>query len=293
MKFGTLLDKLAKKSGGVDTSKQNFIDLLSSNLEIPDEIVEALDKGLMNIDAAKNNPEVRKVMKAETLNGLDSKVLDILEEFGIETIDDIKNEKNSFEKVSKMVKVIKEDIEKKTKGAGKLDKDGYDKQVADLNKLLKEHKDLLANKEKEWNDTRESDHTTFDIQKLLMGKDYAFPKEMDADLKLQTAYAAVNKQLQGKGLKIIRNENKQPVIVDKENKPAYNDKHEALELASFIDGALAQNKLLRVNDQNPDNGSGNNHTVQLDGNGQPAKTPANFQQGISQLDQMIADASKS
>ena len=38
--------------------------------------------------------------------------------------------------------------------------------------------------------------------------------------------------------------------MNKEGQPAYSETNEALEPNTFIDGALAQNKLLKINDAN-------------------------------------------
>lgn len=256
MKFGTLLSDLAKKSG-VDTTQQEFISLLSHDIEIPDAIADKLNKGLLSIDAAKNNAEVKKAIRAEALNGVDSKITELLEELGIEEVDDITNEKNSFNKIGLLTKKVQALEAKKASSSKNTDKAEIEKQIAELQKQLKTEKENFTAKEKEWQSAREGDLTNFDIQKLLLGKDYSLPKEMDRDLVITTAQSAINKALAAKGFKIVRNEQGQLTVVDKDGNKAYSDSHEEIQLPSFIDGALAQNKLLKVNDQNQ-NGGGNN-----------------------------------
>lgn len=274
MKFGTLLSDLAKKAG-VDTTQQDFVSLLSHDIEIPDAIATAMNKGLLNIDAAKNNPDVKKAIRAEALNGVDSKINDILEELGIDDAAEILEEKNSYEKIAKLTKKVKE-LEGKKAGSGKKEeKDALETKIADLNKEIKGLKDGHTVKEKEWQTAREGDLNRFDLHKKLLGKEYALPKEMDSDLKLTTAESAINKALATKGYKLVRTETGLS-IVDKDGNKAYNDNHEPLEVDQFIDGALAQNKLLKVNDQSQGGGgnSGQQQTIISGNGGQQGNTQA-------------------
>ncbi len=246
-KLGTLIATLAAKVG-IDNTSDELKDILAITSEVPDDIATALETKLLTVDAAKNNRDIRNAIKAEVLNGADAKLNDLIEEFGIEVNDDYKGEKNTYEKISRLGKLIAETTAKKAGAGSKTEKGEFEKQLTELNAQLKAAKESLLAKEKEFSETRNSDLTSFEIQKILLGKDYSLPKEMDADLKISTAQSAINKQLASKGLKIVREEDGTLKIVTKDNLPAYSEKNEPLELHSYIDGALAQNKLLRVND---------------------------------------------
>lgn len=261
MKFGTLLSNLAKKAG-VDVAAPEFIALLSHDIEIPDAIADNLNKGLMDINAAKANTEVRKAIRTEALNGVDSKVTELLEELGIEEADDITGEKNSYEKVAKLTRKVKEMESKKAGTSNNKDKAEIEKQIAELNGKLKTANETLTKKEKEWEATRESDLTRFDLHRQLLGKESSLPKDLDDELKLSTLEGAVNKSLAAKGYKLVRTEAGLS-IVDKDGNKAYSDKHEEIQASSFIDGALAQNKLLKVSDQSQ--GGGGNTQQQIQG----------------------------
>lgn len=267
MKLSAFVERLAKKAA-VDTSLL-ALPATVNDVDIPDDIANNIDKALMTLDAAKNNPDVKKAIKTETLNGVDAKINDILEELGITSdATEILEEKNSFEKIAKLTKKVK-DLESKKAGSGKKEeKDVLEQKIADLNKEIKAAKDALTAKEKEWLDTRNGDLTNFEIQKKLLGKDYSLPKEMNADLKVTTAQSAINMALQAKGYKLIRNEQGNLQIVDKDGNKAYSDSHEELQVDSFIDGALAQNKLLKVNDQGQGGGGNNGQQTIISGGGQ-------------------------
>lgn len=272
MKFGTFLSNLAKKAG-VDVSTPEFIALLPHDIEIPDAIADSLNKGLMDINAAKANADVRKAIRTEALNGVDTKVDELLEEMGLtdDEANDIKGEKNSYEKVAKLTRKVKELESKKAGTTNKQDKDAIEQQIKELNNKLKAANETLATKQKEWEATREGDLTRFDLHRLLLGKESSLPKDLDDDVKLTTLEGAVNKALAAKGYKLVRTDAGLS-IVDKDGNKAYSDKHEEVLASSFIDGALAQNKLLKVSDQSQ-GGGGITDTNQIQGGGQQQQNP--------------------
>lgn len=287
MKFGTLLSNLAKKAA-VDVSTPEFIALLSHDIDIPDPIADSINKGLMDINAAKANKDVRNAIRTEALNGVDTKVDELLTELGLSDEDatPIKGEKNSYEKVALLTRKVKELEEKKSKSNKGADKEIYEKQIRELNDSIKAVKADLVKKEKEFNEAREGDLTNFEQYKLLLGKNYVFPDDMDTELKLQTALAAVNKSLQKDGFKMVRNpETGLLTVLKKDGTQAYNDKNELVEASSYIDGALAQNKLLKVTDQRQQQGGGNTHT-QTQG-GQQQNNPY-YQQQVEETNKELA-----
>lgn len=254
MKVGQLIANLAKKLN-LDTTSEEFKEVVGISIEIDDETATKIEKGLLTIDAAKAHKDVRKVIRAEVLNGVDATLAELVEELGVEVDDDFKNETNSFTKIGKLAKRIK-DIESK-KAANPEQKKEIEKQIEKLNAELRDAKKALADKEAEFKLTRDNDLTNFELQKILLGKNYALPKEMDSDLKVQTALNAVNRELTKKGFKIARTEDGQLTVLTKEGLEAYNEKNEAVKLSDFIDSALAVNKLLAISDPNQQ-GGGNN-----------------------------------
>lgn len=255
MKVGQLIANLAKKLN-LDTTSEEFKEVVGISIEIDDETATKIEKGLLTIDAAKAHKDVRKVIRAEVLNGVDATLAELVEELGVEVDDDFKNETNSFTKIGKLAKRIK-DIESK-KAANPEQKKEIEKQIEKLNAELRDAKKAIADKEAEFKLIRDNDLTNFELQKILLGKNYALPKEMDSDLKVQTALNAVNRELAKKGFKIARTEDGQLTVLNKEGLEAYNEKNEAVKLSDFIDNALAVNKLLAISDPNLQQGGGNN-----------------------------------
>lgn len=256
-KLGKILETQFKKLGIEITDEVK--DLIALENEVPDETASKIDRGLITIESAKTNHDVIKVLKHSTLAGIDAKIDDIIKEMGVTVDEDFANEKNSYEKVAKLSKILMEAGKRKGEGnskeglseAVKKEREDWVKQQAELQGKLKDITDLLAAKEKSFTSTREKDLTDFELQKILLGKDYVFPKEMDSSIKVEAAIGAINRELAKRGDLIKRNEAGQLVITDSRGEKAYNEKHEPIDnITHYIDSVLSSNKLLNVNDPN-------------------------------------------
>lgn len=254
-KLSTVLERQFKKLGIEITD--DLKSLLELENEVPDEVAGKIDKGLLTIEAAKTNPDVTKVLKQSILAGADAKMDEIIKELGVTVDEDFANNKNTYDKIAQLSKMLHEAGKKKGEANSKeglsesvkKEREAFNAEKAQMQAQLKQITDSLTAKETEFKTTRESDLTSFELQKILLGKDYVFPKDMDGSIKVQTAMATLNKDLAEKGLVIKRNEAGSLVITDKEGQKAYTDKHEPIDNPlSYIDGVLTQNKLLNIND---------------------------------------------
>lgn len=278
-KLGSILERQFKKLG-IDITDE-LKQLIELDTEVTDDVANKIDKGLLTVEAAKSNPEVNKVLKQQILAGADNKMDELIKELGVTVDEDFANEKNTYEKIARLSKSLVDHGRKKAEASSKegvsealkKERETFATKEADYQNKLRQITESLTAKETEFKTTRESDLTSFELQKILLGKDYVFPKEMDSSLKVQTALGALNKDLAAKGLVIKRSEAGTLVITDKEGNKAYTDKHEAIDNPdSYIDSVLTSNKLLNINDpnaQNQNNGSdGNNRTITNNNNGQ-------------------------
>lgn len=265
-KLGSILERQFKKLGIEITDELKPIIALDT--EITDEVAGKIDKGLLTIEAAKSNTDVIKFLKQSTLAGADAKMDEIIKEMGLTVGEDFAAEKNTYEKIVMLSKLLHEHGKKKGEGTSKenvsevikKEREAWSSKEADFQKQLKALTEGLAAKETEFKTTRENDLTSFELQKILLGKDYVFPKEMDGSIKVNTALGIINKDLVEKGYVIKRNEAGSLVITDKDGNKAYTDKHELIDSPNnYIDAVLTHNKLLNINDpskqQQPSNGS--------------------------------------
>lgn len=256
-KLGSVLERQLKKLGIEITD--DLKPILELDTELNDDIATKIDKGLLTIEAAKTNTDVLKVLRQSILGSADAKMDEIIKEMGVTVDETFVNEKNTYEKIAMLSKILHDAGKKKGEGLSKenvsevlkKEREIFGAKEAEMQKKLKELTDSLTTKETEFKTTRENDLTSFELQKILHGKDYVFPKEMDSSLKVQTALGALNKDLAEKGYVIKRNEAGTLVITDKEGNKAYTDKHELIaDPNTYIDSVLTSNKLLNINDPN-------------------------------------------
>lgn len=248
-KIGTLIEKLFKKAG-IDTSTEELKPLFALEAEIADDTVSKVDKSLLTLDAAKNNSEIIKAIKATTLSGADSKLDELITELGLQPNEDFTSNKNTYDKIAVVTKLAHE-AGKKAAGAGNKEgaKEWADKE-ADYNRQLKELKEVKIAKENEISTLQRTGKINNRVERRLLqkAKELNLPEEMDIDLKLQVVTGAIGGELQKKGIRWELDENDNLIVVDKDGKPAYNPSDNvAYEPNNLIDGALAQNKLLKIN----------------------------------------------
>lgn len=256
-KIGEIIARQFKKLGIDPTDEVKA--LLELDTEVSDDIASKLDKGLLSVDAAKQHPELKTHFRAALLGSADSRMDDLIKELGITVNEEFANEKNTYERIPLLVKAALDHGKKVAETDGKLnvgellkkERDAFAQKEADLNRKLAELTKTLTDKETEFTSSRQNDLTNFELQKLLLNKNYVFPKEMDPNLKVTTALGAINTELKKSGLQIKLAETGVLEIVDKEGKPAFTDKYEPIkDVNSYIDGVLTQNKLLQINDPN-------------------------------------------
>lgn len=265
VKTGVLIERLFKKAG-IDTNIEELKSLFSIDAEIPDEYANKVDGALLTLEAAKGNPEINRMLRKSHFDTVDQKLVDIIKESGVTLGEDYEKEPNTLAKISMLSKALieagkrKAEVNNKEGVQDQLKKlsDEFAAKEASYQKQLKESSDNYTAKEKEFSTTRESDLTDFEVSKKLLGKDYIFPKEMDSAVKVTTAYSTLKNELAKNGFLLKRGESGHLVITDKEGNPAYDQKHNKIsDVDQFIDGVLAQNKLLKINDANDNNNSNN------------------------------------
>ena len=269
-KLGVFLEGIFKKAGIEITDELKPLTELDT--DITDTVTSQVNKNLLTVTAAISNSEVNKQLRQRILGVADEQMETLIAELGLQPDDAFVANKNTYEKITALTKLALESGKKAAGSNNKTTAEEWQKKEAEYNKQLKELKDGLTAKETEFKTTRENDLTAFELQKILLGKDYIFPAEMDTNLKVNTALGAVQQELTKKGFNIKRNESGQLVIVNKEGQPAYSDTNEALEPNTFIDGALAQNRLLKVSDSSQQQQQGSHGAQTIQNNQQKGNT---------------------
>lgn len=248
--LGEAINNLAM-AAGISADNEHLKSVLSSptisNATIPDELISAINSNLMNLESAKNNPELSKHFKATIYNGVDNELLNTLKETG--DYDSIKEvidaERSSTKKMSLAIKKIKE-LAANTTNKGEL-KDYQEK----INVLTRQINDLNSQKASEVQSITDKLNNEFSAkleglayENLLSSKKLANPLGWEKDLLTLAAKTEIGKALESKGYikkmteKGFELQTKEGTQVFENNKPVtFND---------FADRVLLDKKLLEV-----------------------------------------------
>jgi len=248
--LGEAINNLAM-AAGISADNEHLKSVLSSptisNATIPDELISAINSNLMNLESAKNNPELSKHFKATIYNGVDNELLNTLKETG--DYDSIKEvidaERSSTKKMSLAIKKIKE-LAANTTNKGEL-KDYQEK----INILTRQINEINAQKASEVQSITDKLNNEFSAkleglayENLLSSKKLANPLGWEKDLLTLAAKTEISKALESKGYikkmtdKGFELQTKEGTQVFENNKPVtFND---------FADRVLLDKKLLEV-----------------------------------------------
>jgi len=259
MKAGDLFHQLLK-SAGFDTTDKAFIDVLSkaefANTELPESITSALTTNLLTIDAAKNNPILKKHFVGNALDPINKGIEELIAEYGIDEVTkaEILADQNTYNKYKVSAKKIAELKEKSAGSTNKGEKADLERQINELNKQLS----LVATDTQSKIDTIKNEYE----QRILNREiDYTLsskplPGQFDRDVEVNIARQFVDKALATKGA-VIRTIDGRIAVKQKDN-PEMDifENGKPLTFDALTDMALAENKFIKVS--NPNNGGGNN-----------------------------------
>ncbi len=286
MKLIDLLKSLATKSK-LDLTKPEFVSVLeaSKDIEVPQTFADQLESSLMTEDAAFNNQKVRGRVHAEIFDGEDLYLNTILPDLDIEdqAKDLIKGEKSTREKIHKTIASLNEAKKRAKKSGDTVTEEALKQQVADLNKQLKSIKDSHTAELSKVQGERDNDFINFELMTALGAKQYALPESMPAKQKLKTALLIIQDEIARKNLKVVKKDNGIKLI-KADGTDAYDERNTLLELPSFIDGALAQNGLLKNSDSSKSENDQKNSQFDTRSNGQGQVVNTQF---LSEIDKSI------
>ncbi|MEX6689222.1 hypothetical protein QTN47_17060 [Danxiaibacter flavus] len=284
MKLKELLTALGKKVN-FDLTKPEFADILSSDIDIPDVMATAIEKGLMTEDAALNNSGIRSRLRAEVFNGFDREFENTLADFELEedSRTSILGEKKTIDRMKKLSTVLKEKADKAAKDGNKADAAALRQQVTDLNNQIR---DLKANQQTQIDQLKadnENNLIGFELKSILGTRKYALPEQMELSEQINMSHGFVSQDLANAGLKLVRENGKLRLLKQDGTEP-YDDKNTPIQLNNFVDSSLSKRGLLKVSD--PATGQ--------PGNDAPPAVPGKqqlhsaYQDAMAQTDSMLA-----
>jgi hypothetical protein len=242
VKIGTLLTNLAKKAG----YDPNLIAVPAEAFDVPDELVAALDAKLLTEESAKNNPALKNYFRSQALDAIDQNIVALLDEFEFDeaSANEITGIKNTYERLPALAKKIR-DLEAQKAAAGKGDKAALQEQI---NRLNQEKAQLIADKDKEIQAMRgeaQTEITNFMFRNAITSVDLV-TDQFDKETMLELAEQRIRKELQAQGAKAINKDGVLTLVQASDEALNFYKDNKAVTFNDFIDGVLANAKILKV-----------------------------------------------
>jgi hypothetical protein len=280
--MATTLGKLFKDlaaSAGLNTADDKYKAIIETDTEVPEEIGNLIKTNLMTIEAAKNNPTLKKHYHAQALNAVDTELKERVSEFGFDEADVTKfeNEQSTFKRVGMIIKRAKELEIESAKGAGNSPEvEQLKTTLTQLKDKVKELNGSIVEKEGSYAAKIEAakreasnailDHT---INAELLGKEYVNDK-LDKAVNVTVAKTLLEKKLNEVGAMVIRDANGNIKLVHKDAPDMdYMVQNKEVKLGIFIDQTLGESNILKVTENLGDNrGGGKTKFDRIDNGGE-------------------------
>jgi hypothetical protein len=298
--LGKVISELLQNAGyDIEESSEELGTVLAIDTDIPDDAATRLKSGLLTLESAKNNPEIKKHFTAQALNTVDTTLNEFADEYGeipADKLAEINAEKSSYKKTTMMLKALKEVEASK---AGKAGDDGETKKQLEARKAkIKELTDQLnstktAHEEalKAERERASSSILNYAQNAELGGFEYG-NSDLEKETNILIARQLVDKHLKELGALPKTGENGSIKLVQASDpEMEFMLENKSASYRSLAEKILSEKKLLKVSDPAPAgaNGGGNN-TGNPNGNGGGNGTGQPISQEVSEAyaDQIAA-----
>lgn len=239
--IGELLNDLAIKAG-VPSDNEDLKKLLSSpelaTIKAPDELVQSIDRGLLSIDAAKNNhPDIKKKYFADAYDGMDKQLMALIanDTFDQADVDEIARERSTVKKQELIVSKLKAS---RANASNQKDKDAINDQLKQLHEQIRLKNEEVANVRKEADERIKNFRLKAELSKQLAGYKTIYD-ELPSDVKETTLEALINKALQDKSARLDVDDNGKITLIGQDGSNVFGGNHVQLTPQSFLDQTFA------------------------------------------------------
>lgn len=257
---------ITKAGGNLDDEKiKPLLAALNIETELPDEITTLIDNGLLSLNAAKNShPEIKNHYFALAYKGVDSEIERLIAEEKLpdEIAAEIRAESSSTKRAALIARKLKE-LEAKKSTAGNSEKAQLNSQILELNNQLRAEKESI-NKIKEGH---QKDLTGVKLKYALrniLSQYKTIHDELDPDTKQIILDAVINKHLAAKKASFGVTDSDELTLAGEGGTNLFTEDNRLLTPKAFLEKVLADEKILKVNDQN--NNNQNNNTQRNNNN---------------------------
>jgi hypothetical protein len=266
-----------------------------AGMDIPDEVTNKIFESVLTMDSAKQNPLLKKHFTTTALNGLDTKISELMEEleFGDTDKAEITAIKNSYERAAALTKKVK-DLESKRFSGTKGDKDKLAQQITELNAQIATIKGTQEKAISELNNKHLQDRINWQVDSIYEGFDYANPYSgapvtpEQKKLAVLTAKTLVNEALKNKAVSLTSDENGKLSLRTSEGTD-YFENNLPVDVTGFVKKTLLNAKAIKVTDASQSNGKGKAPATVQRPTGATASESANPKM-VSKMESLAAEA---
>lgn len=239
--IGELINDLAQKAG-LNADDESLKFLLAApelqKISVPDELASTINRGLMNVEAAKNNhPDIKKKYFADAYDGMDRFLLQQLENdtFDENDLAEIKAERSTTKKMELAISKLKTAAKAAPKAA---DKAEINAQLAALNEQVRLAKAGTETVKQEYENKIKEINTRAALQAHL-AKYKTIYDELPTGIKSTTLKAIIDQALQDSNAVLTAGEDGTLSLVGKDGTNVFGSDNRQLTVDSFLDKSFA------------------------------------------------------
>lgn len=235
----------------VDVNSEVFKDAMSTpdfdRVLIPDEVFAGIDNGLLNLDTAKDNyPAIRAHYTAQAYDTIDKIALETAQEekFDEATISELRKITSTPEKIKFLNKKLKEHESKKA-SVGKVDKEAWSQEKAEMQELLRLAKEEAPKVRAEM-EGRLREKDMMYAKRQALSKIKTIDEDLDPEVRQAMHEAIINTGLRKIKAKLDVDQNGELLLMDETGGIVYDEGHRPVTPNSFFEKVFAENKRLKV-----------------------------------------------
>lgn len=248
--LGEILNAAAQR-GGIAADSPELVALLSNSdlarITVPEGLQQALEGlGALNVEAAKQNAELKTYFRKPLLNSVDEKLLELANLFGSEFVAKVKAEANTFEKPALFREAIAALKEGKGKEGDDEDVKAARKQVAELNRKLAEYEQSYVPRQEL--DSLRSGLEQQLLDNWVLGRfaGQAWSEAIAPEFREVLAKAALEKELAAVGGKVVYDNGKGKLVQSADPTLELYVDHKPASLDSLVSAVMTKNKFIAV-----------------------------------------------
>lgn len=248
MKIADVFKSIALQSGVSETEIKTILDNPAfASIEVDDIVSTKLTAQRLSMDAAKNNPDLKKHFTALALNGIDAGLERLATENGFtpEDVTELKGLESTAKRIETLATKIKTlEASKSTKGA---DTEKLTKQIEQLNADILNERNSTITKLQEKDNSLETERINWTLDTMLSNFDYSTP--VDKSINVQLGKSLLSTSLSEKGLKIVRKDG--ILSLQTAEGTEYFDNNVKVDVNNYMTKVLANAKVLKASNSTP------------------------------------------